>query len=174
MLDPVTATILALESDDGDSGGVIMVSCDLVGVPDSFRGAIRAHARRLLPEITPENIIINATHTHTAPQVSIGNESPFEGPHIGDKPAVDNGVNNAPALRDLERNVMDPADYVEWAALRIAEAIAKAWQSRKAGGIGFGLGHARGGAQPNHFLLQRRGPHVRGCRRCRVQPYRGI
>ncbi len=142
VLDPVTATILALESDDSDSGGVVMVSCDLVGIPNAFLGAVRAHSVRFLPEINPENIIVNGTHTHTAPQVNTGNESSFEGPCIGDKPAVDNGVNNVPALRDLERNVVDPADYVEWAAARIAEAVVKAWQSRKAGGIGFGLGQA--------------------------------
>lgn len=142
VLDPVTATILALESSDSDFGGVIMVSCDLVSIPRSFYSAIRTHTLQLLPELNPENIIINATHTHTAPQVSVGNEHSFASYDLDDMRAVDNGVNNIAALKNLENNVMNPADYIEWAALRIAEAIVKAWQSRKAGGIAYGLGHA--------------------------------
>ena len=49
---------------------------------------------------------------------------------------------NVPALMGVELDVMDPAEYVDFAARRIAEAVAMAWQSRVPGGIGFGLGQA--------------------------------
>jgi len=139
VLDPVTSTVLALESDDRDSG-VVMVSCDLVCIPNNFRDAVRRYATRLLPQLKPESIIINATHTHTAPEIRTEKDSPFAS--TGSMQGFGTGAGNVSALRDLEKNVMAPADYVEWAASRIAEAIAQAWNSRKPGGIGYGMGHA--------------------------------
>lgn len=141
VMDPVTATALALESDESDAGGVILVSCDLVCIPDAFRAALRENASRLVPEVKPENIIFNATHTHTAPELRGESESPFAPSSTGAS-AMDNGVGNVPQLKEIERDVMYPAEYVRWVVPRISEAIAEAWRSRKPGGIGFGLGQA--------------------------------
>ena len=38
--------------------------------------------------------------------------------------------------------VMQPAEYAEFLAARVAEAAVKAWESRKPGRVGWGLGHA--------------------------------
>jgi len=83
VMDPITANILALESDDSDSGRVIMLSCDVVTISDAFRNTIREKTIQLLPEIKPENIIINATHTHEAPEVRPADDSPFTRPCMG-------------------------------------------------------------------------------------------
>ncbi len=132
VLDPVTANILAFESDESDSGGVILVSCDLVGISEGLRETVRRFATQLLPEIKPENIILNATHTHTAPDPYTTEESITANP---DKDSI-------PVLLEMERDVMDPEDYLKWVSARISKAIEQAWNSRKPGGIGYGFGHA--------------------------------
>ncbi len=68
VLDPVTATALAL-SGSGAGGGVVLVSCDLAVISDSLRDAVRAGVRERIPDLDPLSIILNATHTHTAPEV---------------------------------------------------------------------------------------------------------
>src|SRR5690606_1925179 len=77
VLDPITATVLAIESiKDGKSEAAIMISCDLVGISDgtrsdaNLRDRIREFLHDLSPEINPEQVIVNATHTHAAPLVS--------------------------------------------------------------------------------------------------------
>lgn len=113
--DPVTVTALAL-STGNDS--VIFVSCDAsymsALILDQCRAAVRAKA----PEIDPKKIIMNATHTHTAPQIMEGFYPP------------------APA------GVMKPEEYAELFTGRVAEAAAEAWNGRKPGGISWGLGTA--------------------------------
>lgn len=113
--DPVTVTALALSAGD-DS--VIFVSCDAPFVPSTIFDQCRAAVRAKEPEIDPEKIIMNATHTHTAPQI-------VEGFY----PPVPDGV-------------MKPEEYAELFVGRVAEAIVKAWNGRKPGGISFGLGTA--------------------------------
>ena len=128
VMDPITATVLALESmEDGKSVKAIMISCDLIGISDGTRGKanmrdrVRDLIRESASEIEPEQIILNATHTHAAPMVS----------------DADNVYDVA-----LGIEVMPPAEYLEFAATRIAQAAQQAWESRKAGGISFGLSHA--------------------------------
>jgi len=127
VMDPVTATALALEGADGTA--VVMVSCDLVGIPDDLRDAVRAELRQALPAVDPRAVFLNATHTHTAPDVHAAAHAPT---HDGD----------APMWMDLGLPVMAPAAYVAMIAPRLAETIARAWRARRPGGIGFGLGHA--------------------------------
>lgn len=133
IMDPVTATALVIESvQDGKSKDfAVMVSCDLVAIPDGLRDAVRAHLKRSLPEIDPLRVFLNATHTHTGPEVRVEDDhlTTFRG-------------GNVPTRLGVELDVMDPADYVAFASKRIAVAVEKAWKSRKPGKIGFGLGHA--------------------------------
>src|SRR5690606_24349815 len=77
VLDPITATVLAMESiKDGKSEKAIMISCDFVGISDGTRGGanlrdrIRDLLKELSPEINPDQIMVNATHTHAAPLIS--------------------------------------------------------------------------------------------------------
>jgi hypothetical protein len=111
--DPITATVLAMESGDGaETQKLIMISCDLQHITDGNRypadmlGDVRSMLRESVPELKPENIIMLATHTHVAP------------------------------------SVQNDRAYGLFAAARIATAAAEAWQRREPGGISHGLGQA--------------------------------
>ena len=132
VMDPVTATALALESvREGKSRGrAVMVSCDFVAIPNGLRDAVRNHLRQRLPELDPQLVLLNATHTHAAPEVRT--ES--------DQQQMPGG--NVPLWPGVDLDAMPSPDYVAFASKRIAEAVERAWKGREPGGIGFGLGHA--------------------------------
>lgn len=144
VLDPVTATALAIESVQGGKSSpgsarvsaeasdyAVMVSCDLVAIPDAFLKAVRTLLEKSLPEIDPMRVFLNATHTHTGPEARVEDDdlTSFRG-------------GNVPSRLGVELDVMDPADYVAFASKRIAVAVEKAWKIREPAKIGFGLGHA--------------------------------
>jgi hypothetical protein len=117
--DPITATALAMES---GSEKAIMITCELVGINDNLRDEVRKRLKEILPELTPEQILINATHTHTAPLIGTNKDSKnFYG---------------------VELDAMSPAACLDFVAQRVANAAAQAWNDRKPGGISFGLGQA--------------------------------
>ena len=62
--DPITVTALALST---RKDAVIFVSCDAPFVPVPILDQCRAAAKAKVPAIDPKKIIMNATHTHTAP-----------------------------------------------------------------------------------------------------------
>src|SRR5262249_40242901 len=117
---PVTATALALESREGDRAidHAILVACDLVGVDRPVLDRARALLKDRLPGFDVQKLVVSATHTHTAP-------------------AYEDGRYTIP-----KDGVMQPTEYAEFLAGRIAEAAANAWASRKAARVGWGLGHA--------------------------------
>ena len=113
--DPLTCTILALEQDDQQA---IMVSCDRVNMPYPLEAALREAVAKRLPGFDPRNLLMNATHTHTAAEVEEG-IYPDQGP-----------------------DVMSPTEYAGFFVERVTEAIGQAWESRAAGGVSWGYGHA--------------------------------
>jgi len=129
--DPIKSTILVLESikEDENSEYVIMVSCDLVAIPSVFKDAVIEKVKKFLPDIKEENIIINATHTHTAPEP--GGDL-FRG----------KDRNSILQCYGIELPVTEPAYYINFASEKIAEGIKNAWKKKKEGGIGYGLGFA--------------------------------
>ncbi len=70
---PVTVTALALSSGEFAGESVIFVSCDLGGFrhrwheENNFLPLCREAIRERSPEIDLKNVVLNATHTHTAP-----------------------------------------------------------------------------------------------------------
>lgn len=105
----VTATALALESRDGDQSleHAILVSCDLVCIRGGLLEAVRQRLKGRLADVDVNKVILNATHTHTAPTMIEGRyELPADG-------------------------IMRPQEFVEFASSRIADAVVSAWQSRK-------------------------------------------
>jgi hypothetical protein len=132
VLDPVTATALAIESiQDGKTADyAVMVSCDLATIPDGLIKAVRASLKKILPEIDPLRVFLNATHTHAGPEIRTESDG------------AQMGGGTMPARMGVELKVMNPADYAASAGEGIAEAVAKAWKNRAPGAIGFGLGHA--------------------------------
>ncbi len=117
---PVTATALALESREGDRlvDQAILVSCDLVAIPSPLLERVRQLIGDRLPDLDCRKVVLNATHTHTAPVMSEGD---YEIP---------------------KGDIMQPAEYAEFLATRVAEAAIQAWEGRKPGRVGWGLGHA--------------------------------
>src|SRR5690625_2536643 len=115
---PVTANVIALEQPGTMGNKVsIWVSADLVTIPDKLRSMVREKVRKALPEVNSQNIIINATHTHTGPAVRDHYKIPEE--------------------------VTTVEETHEFIANRIAESIREAWNNRSQGSVSWGLGHAK-------------------------------
>jgi hypothetical protein len=137
VLDKITATVLALESvEDGKTADyAIIVSCDavdaVVGATIFFSEEITANLKSMAPEIEASKILISATHTHTSAEMRL------EEFNAGGGLSPDIGI----PFEEIG-DVMPPKEYCKYAAKIIAEAIASAWQNRKPGGIGYGLGFA--------------------------------
>ena len=138
VLDPITATVVVLDSAaNGKSAEkVVLISVDLIGISNDLRDRVREKVAKALPEIDPNKVVLNATHTHCAPETrtspdmaaklaKLGIEVPAEWSRWG-----------------IDLGVTSPLDYVEFAATRIAGAVEQAWKDRKPGGVSFGLGHA--------------------------------
>ena len=117
---PVTATALALESREGDKAldQAIMVSCDLVAIREGIIDMVRQRIHDRIPDFDVSKLVMNATHTHTAP-------------------VMQEGVYDLPA-----EGVMQPNEFAEFLADRVADIAVSAWQSRQPGSVGWGLGHA--------------------------------
>lgn len=117
---PVTATVLALESREGNKSldQAIMVSCDLVAVRPGLLERVRAKVKPRLPDFPLDKLFLNATHTHNAPVTLEG------------------------CCTLPESGVMKPAEYVEFMTGRIAEAIAESWQKRRPGKVAWGQSQA--------------------------------
>ncbi|MFO0871925.1 MAG: hypothetical protein U0935_23615 [Pirellulales bacterium] len=117
---PVTATVLVLESRDGTTvvDQVVLVACDLVAIPQDVLERTRGRVQARVPDFPIGKIILSATHTHTGPVLT---EGIYEIPREG---------------------VMQPAEYVDFFAERVAEGITTAWSQRRPGKVGWGLGHA--------------------------------
>jgi hypothetical protein len=123
--DPLTATALAIESrgDDGRREQTILVSCDVLYIRKAVQDKLRQIVRPRLPDFNVEKLLLNATHTHTAPG--------FSDEDFG-------------ALYDVSKDegVMKASEYGDFFLERVAKAAVEAWQSRKAGGMSWTLGHA--------------------------------
>jgi hypothetical protein len=137
VMDPVTVTALAIESVKEQSfEKVIMISCDLVFITDDLRDAVRERVTKSLPEIKPEQIIINATHTHSGPQYSASREVVKEN---ASQISVTSDIKN---VYGIELDAMEFSDCLAFLVKRIAKAAEQAWNNRKPCGISYGLGHA--------------------------------
>ncbi len=129
--DHIFATSMALEYANGTSSEkLIMISCDLVkihddmtdGSKDNFRDKIRELITAAVPELKPEDIIIHATHSHTAPYVSTAPDSE--------------------SIYGVKLDAMSPAECLTYISERIAKGAEEAWKNRQPGGISYGIGHA--------------------------------
>ena len=125
VLDPLTATALALET--RDENGVreqsIMVSCDVLFIRKAIQERLRDRVKNSIPDFNGNKLFLNATHTHTAPGFS---DDEFKG------------------LYDISKDegVMKPSEYADFFVERVTQVITQAWQNRKPGGMSWGLGHA--------------------------------
>ena len=123
---PVTVTALALSGAEPGGDAVVFVACDAGGFrhrwydDNDFLAMCRAALRERTDEIDPRNLVLNATHTHTAPNALIG--------RYGDEP--------------LPEGVMTADEYARLLVDAIADAAVEAWAARRPAGVSFGLGTA--------------------------------
>ncbi len=120
VLDPVTVTALAVSSGRGGDP-FIWVSCDSVAVPLKTLQSARRKLAELAPGFPAEKLIINATHTHDAPDLDGGWYPP------------------------VPAGVMTPAEYSEFFAERVAEAAAESWKGREPGFVAWAMSYAVAG-----------------------------
>ena len=122
--DRLTVTALAMGS---EIEHVVMVSCDLISISKELSIEVRQRIERWTEGPKAEMVILNATHTHTAPETRMPTQI---AEHMSSRGS---GV-------DLP--VMEVADYNCFAADVITDVILEAWNKRKLGGISYGLGYA--------------------------------
>ncbi|MCK9413743.1 MAG: hypothetical protein M0Q53_15695 [Prolixibacteraceae bacterium] len=114
---PLLANVVALEMREGERSvdQAIFVSCDLVGIPVVLTEMVRKQVHEQVPEIDVKKIILNATHTHTAP-------------------VFQSGFYAIP-----KQGVSQPEEYQQLFAQRVTDAIVKAWKTRNPGSVTWGL-----------------------------------
>ncbi|MBP5289392.1 MAG: hypothetical protein J6Z79_05950 [Clostridia bacterium] len=127
--DPMYATALAVDGGAGQDA-VIFISCDLISLRGIMDEVIK-RACELDPTIPGDNIIMNATHTHTGG---------FVNPSRGETPDG--------------RKAFPWDEYRAFYVAQAADAAVEAWQNRKPGGISYGysyavVGHSR---RPVYFV----------------------
>src|SRR5690606_25660333 len=72
VMDPLTATALVLEApyQADDDQPLVLVGCDLRSIREDLTEGVRAEVLKRIPGLDPMRIILNATHTHTAPPLA--------------------------------------------------------------------------------------------------------
>lgn len=116
----VQANALALES--RENGEVleqaIFVACGVVYITADVRARACEELGARIPDFDISKLILSATHTHTAP-------------------VMIEGIYKIP-----DEDVMRPAEFTEFFAVRIADAAEAAWKARKPAKAGWGMGDA--------------------------------
>src|SRR5690606_21377008 len=121
---PLTANVLVIENRENSQSSeiAIMVSCDVLYVPMDLIREVRQKVKATLPDLDVEKIILNATHTHTAPVL------------------VENGEYLVP-----NEGVTRVRDYRDFFVNQVSLAIIQAWNSRTEGAVSWGLSYAVAG-----------------------------
>ena len=120
VLDEILVTALVIEREDVS----IMVSADMVSIGDNIIFDIRDAVKKKEPEIPVENIMMNATHTHTSPRYVL--KTGFDEIETEEKPEA-------------------PEKYRSFFVDKTSDAIVEAYRSRSAGSFAYGYGSAETG-----------------------------
>lgn len=121
---PVTANVLVLSTGSKNNAGEtsIMVSCDMVGISPWILSGVRDFVDRNLAGVDPGKIMINATHTHTAPVVKMD--------HYAISYQIPEGVTS-------------PEKALEFIVGKIGTAIMQAWQNQQKATVTWGIDYAK-------------------------------
>lgn len=115
---PLTASVIAVASTNpANEDSMIIVSCDLLGIPRRLMQAVRIKVSMIDSSIDVDKIIINAIHTHTGPYIYNDNASYFWGSDFDYTPMFPNEQN--------------PEEYGDTLSTKIANAIVFAWTNKK-------------------------------------------
>ena len=116
--DPLYVTALCVDGGKGQDA-VIFCSCDIVVLRGGLIDATKEKVAQLRPELPVENIVMGATHTHSA---VAANATPEKSP---DGQEIYSGLK-----------------YRAFFVQMCAEAICEAWDNRCEGGMTYGYGYA--------------------------------
>ncbi|MBE6385204.1 MAG: hypothetical protein E7048_06025 [Lentisphaerae bacterium] len=137
VLDPLSATVLAIESGQEK---VIIISADLAGLRMPLMDELRQNiaAATGVPE---KNITASVTHTHTAPQY--GSVIPMSECHqVRQIPCVGNRGVDPVELRKKYPDFVDSEEYFSFLVQKISAAAEEAWNQRAVSKTAFGCGTA--------------------------------
>jgi hypothetical protein len=118
--DPITVTAMAIESAsvDGPPMQAIMISCDRAGTPAAIVARVHEALGEKLNDFDPKMLVMNATHTHSAPTLDEGLYPP------------------------QDDSVQTPTEYADEFVAWCVEAAAEAWAGRRTAGLSRAYGHA--------------------------------
>lgn len=123
----LSANIVALETRGIGAGQdtVVFVSCDLIWISTKMWNQVRRAVENELPGFDGQKIILNGTHTHTAPVIE---DLTDEGAYF---------YYNIP-----REKVTQVSEYRQFLVSEISKGILRAWKDRKKGSITWGLERA--------------------------------
>ena len=130
---PLTVNVVALESADVRT---TFVSLDLLQLPEVFVHAIRRTVAEKDASINARNIVLTATHTHTAPVLQPG----------------------TPGI-PVNDETMTVDETIAYLADKISDGIVAAWQDLVPGKMSYGLDR-------NSIGFSRRAVYANGRRKC--------
>ena len=116
--DPIMVTALCIDGGEGQDAA-IFVSCDVTSIIIDALVLAREKVAARNPEIPVQNMVLNATHTHSSS-------------------ATFNTAEKSPDGRDIYPG----AKYREFYTDQICDAVCEAWEKRADGGIAYGYGYA--------------------------------
>src|SRR5688572_32761132 len=116
-------TVRALVLDDGATR-VAFVSGDFLGFPSVLGNKVRAAVKN----VPPENILIGATHTHSAPDCY--------------------------GFPDGKGGTASDAKYLQWVCTRMVEAISEAVENLRPAKLKIATGEAKGKIAYNYYAEQ--------------------
>jgi len=126
---PLSGTALVLSSGEE---AVAFLSVDLISISNELRDDFRKALVEILPGLDPRKVILNATHSHAAPEVR--NLLTMAG---GTSPDVQsNAVDGFPSA------AMSVSECRNHLAVTLARCAADAWRARKPGKVAFGMDYA--------------------------------
>ena len=135
----ITATAMAVSSGEEQ---MILVSADLTAAPTFVLNIVRRKFASMTDEVSPDKIIITATHTHTSHTLA--------NPTAGDQFISTKSILKEFMAEDKEykplvtadESVLDPTEATEFVSDRIALAAYRAWQARRPSYIANDFGRA--------------------------------
>jgi len=143
---PLTATALAIDSGDDN---VIFCSCDLAETDWNLVLAVREKLIGSKVEFNPQNVILNAIHTHTGPGYGATQRSMLGENNIFDDYKLTINKYLLPGQKYVEKesgsgnpDVATEEEIYTLLVDRISQVIIQAWDSRKEGSFSNAFGRA--------------------------------
>ena len=123
----ISVTALAVECGPEQ---LILASADLTGIPGGVLALARENFARLCPEVSPDKLVVAATHTHTSLKMANSAQPANRWNTIA---VLDEFLPEDKKYTELvtpDETVITPEEAAEFAAEKIALSCAKAWENR--------------------------------------------